>query len=156
MTQGNFQDPPPPRESAQAMAGTAIQGMIAGKVKAPAIGLMVTAILGILLQLFSVIWNIYLMVAGMGAVYPEGVDLPEFAMASPALSIVFAFIGLIVGAVILFGAMKMKALQSHGFALTASILAMIPCISPCCLLGPPIGIWALVVLLNNEVKAAFS
>jgi hypothetical protein len=33
---------------------------------------------------------------------------------------------------------------------------MIPCISPCCLLGLPIGIWALVVLLKPEVKAAFT
>jgi hypothetical protein len=32
---------------------------------------------------------------------------------------------------------------------------MIPCLSPCCCLGLPIGIWALVVLLDNNVKASF-
>lgn len=37
----------------------------------------------------------------------------------------------------------------------AAILAMIPCVSPCCLLGLPLGIWALIVLLKPEVKAAF-
>jgi len=37
----------------------------------------------------------------------------------------------------------------------ASILAMVPCISPCCLLGIPIGIWALVVLMKPEVQQAF-
>ena len=37
----------------------------------------------------------------------------------------------------------------------ASILAMIPCLSPCCLIGLPIGIWALVILMKPEVKAAF-
>ena len=39
--------------------------------------------------------------------------------------------------------------------MTATILAMIPCISPCCLLGLPVGIWSLVVLLDENVKASF-
>jgi hypothetical protein len=39
--------------------------------------------------------------------------------------------------------------------MAASIIAMIPCVSPCCLLGLPIGIWALVVLMKPEVKSAF-
>jgi hypothetical protein len=49
----------------------------------------------------------------------------------------------------------MKNLQSYGLAMTASIVAMIPCISPCCILGLPFGIWALVILNRPEVKAAF-
>ena len=51
--------------------------------------------------------------------------------------------------------MKMKKLESYGWAMTASILALAPCISPCCLVGLPIGIWALVVLAKPEVKSAF-
>jgi hypothetical protein len=31
----------------------------------------------------------------------------------------------------------------------------VPCISPCCLVGLPIGIWALVVLNKPEVKSSF-
>jgi hypothetical protein len=39
----------------------------------------------------------------------------------------------------------------------ASILAMIPCFtSCCCLVGLPIGIYALVVLNKPEVKSAFT
>jgi hypothetical protein len=38
--------------------------------------------------------------------------------------------------------------------MVASIFAMLPC-NPCCLLGLPIGIWALVVLSNEDVKDAF-
>ena len=68
---------------------------------------------------------------------------------------VLAIIGLVVGALILFGAIKMKNLESYGLAMTASIIAMIPCVSPCCLLGLPLGIWAVVVLNNPEVKSAF-
>ena len=63
--------------------------------------------------------------------------------------------GLIMSVVILMGALKMKKLESYNFALTATIIAMVPCISPCCLVGLPIGIWALVVLMKPEVKAAF-
>ena len=50
---------------------------------------------------------------------------------------------------------QMKALENYPLALTASILAIIPCLSPCCLVGLPIGIWAIVVLSKPEVKAAF-
>jgi hypothetical protein len=39
--------------------------------------------------------------------------------------------------------------------MTASVIAMIPCISPCCIVGLPIGIWAMVVLSKPEVKSAF-
>ena len=40
--------------------------------------------------------------------------------------------------------------------MTASILAVVPCVSPCCLVGLPIGIWALVVLSKPEVKSQFT
>jgi hypothetical protein len=38
-------------------------------------------------------------------------------------------------------------------AMTASILAMIPCVSPCCCIGLPIGIWCIIVL--QQAKPAF-
>ena len=38
---------------------------------------------------------------------------------------------------------------------TASILAVIPCLSPCFILGIPFGIWALVVINQADVKEAF-
>jgi hypothetical protein len=37
-----------------------------------------------------------------------------------------------------------------------SILAAAPCLSPCCLFGLPIGIWSIVVLMNDNVKRSFS
>jgi len=54
------------------------------------------------------------------------------------------------------GASKMQSLTSYQFAFTAAILAMVPCLSPCCLLGLPFGIWALVVLNKPEIKSQFS
>lgn len=63
---------------------------------------------------------------------------------------------LLVSIVILWGGISMKKLRSYALAMSASILAMIPCFSPCCLVGIPIGIWALVVLSDPSVRAAFS
>ncbi|OWK45051.1 hypothetical protein [Fimbriiglobus ruber] len=58
--------------------------------------------------------------------------------------------------VVIVGGVKMKNLTSLAWARWASVLAMIPCVSGCCLLGLPIGIWALTVLAAPEVKAAFA
>jgi hypothetical protein len=76
-------------------------------------------------------------------------------MFSGALGAVASILGILISGVILLGAVKMKRLENHGLAMAASILAMIPCLSPCCLIGMPIGIWAVVVLSKPEVRGAF-
>jgi len=60
-----------------------------------------------------------------------------------------------LGVLITYGGIKMKNLQNYSLAMSSSIIAMIPCLSPCCCLGLPIGIWGLVVLSDANVKAAF-
>ena len=122
------------------------------QVSGPATGLQVTAGIGILYQIAMILIHLL----GMGANATLGGENKMLAMFSGTLGIVFGVIGVIIGAVVFLGASKMKNLQSYGFALAAAILAMIPCISPCCLLGLPIGIWAIVVLVKPEVKAAFT
>jgi hypothetical protein len=57
---------------------------------------------------------------------------------------------------IFLGGSKMKQLQGYGTALAGAILSLIPCTNSCCCIGTPIGIWALMVLLNADVKLAFS
>jgi hypothetical protein len=81
----------------------------------------------------------------------KGVAESSGGVAGYARSILAA----VVSAAILFGALKMMRLQNYGWAMAAAILAVIPCLSPCCCLGIPFGIWALVVLSKPEVKAAF-
>jgi hypothetical protein len=76
-------------------------------------------------------------------------------MYSGTIGIVSNALGILVSGLIFFGGLKMKRLESHGLAVTASILAMLPCTSPCCIIGLPLGIWALVVLSKPEVKSAF-
>jgi len=123
----------------------------ADRVKGPAIALLVTAIIGIVLALLGLLLNALGVTVGAA----EGGDQGLANMASGGVGVAQSIVGIIVGVVILMGALKMKDLQSYGFAMTAAILAMIPCVSPCCLLGLPFGIWAIVILSNAEVKAAF-
>lgn len=121
------------------------------QLKGPAIGLMATAGIGAAWQLLSLILNF--LGAGMGAMMRGGEGIPN--MLSGGVGIVLGFIGLVMAVVVFLGASKMKNAESYGFAMAAAIIAMIPCVSPCCLLGLPLGIWALIVLLKPEVKAAF-
>jgi hypothetical protein len=125
------------------------------QVNGPATGLMVTAILGIVLQVVSILFSIFGM--AIFPALPGGDTGSQLAMNffSGTIGIVFSSITIALGVVILLGAQKMKRLESHGFAMAASIIALVPCTSPCCLLGIPIGIWALVVLTKPEVKSAF-
>jgi hypothetical protein len=137
--------PPMPAIPARSPAG-------AESVKGPAIGLIVVAILGVLLQITSLILNL------AGASFLASSQIPKEAWAnifSGTIGVVSNIIGILVSGVILLGGLKMKNLESYGLAMTASIIAMIPCFSPCCLIGLPIGIWALVVLSKPEVKSAF-
>jgi hypothetical protein len=122
-------------------------------VKGPAIGLIVVAILGVLFAIISLIKNLL-----MGGSIPANsqIQLPAWVnMLSGTIGVVLSIIGILMCGVILLGGMKMKKLESYGLAMTVSIIAMIPCLSPCCLIGLPIGIWALVVLSKPEVKSAF-
>jgi hypothetical protein len=132
----------------------------ASKVAGPAIALMVVAGINILLGIY------YLVVGFLGPQQmapppniqgdPQAAEMFEMIQnMSGTTSIIVGLVGLLVAIVILMGAMKMKNLQSYGLAMTSSILAMIPCLSLCCLLGLPIGIWSIVVLNNAEVKSSF-
>lgn len=127
------------------------------QVNGPAIGLMIVAILGCLAQVASLVWQLGF--AAVAASQGEGpwrnVPGPWGFMFSGAFAVVTAIVGILISVVILLGALKMKKLENYSLAMLASILAMIPCLSPCCLLGLPIGIWALVVLSKPEVKTAF-
>jgi hypothetical protein len=127
-------------------------------VKGPVIGLKVTAILGLVMVVVGLVVNV--MTLNGFHIGPQQMYDPQMqkliGTLGGSLGIVQNIIGGIVGVIVLLGAAKMQKLQSYQFALTASIVAMVPCISPCCLFGLPFGIWALVVLNKPEVKSQFT
>ncbi len=117
------------------------------QVKGPAIGLLATGILNILIML----------VAFALFIAPTMLDHAGFAStALPGLIHIriLVALALICGSLIIFGALKMKRLQAYVLAIAASILAIIS--SRWNILGLPIGIWALVVLSQREVRMAFA
>lgn len=59
-----------------------------------------------------------------------------------------------MGVLIIAGSIQMLRRRGYGLAMTASVVAMLPC-SPSCILGLPFGIWSLVVLNRPEVRDAF-
>jgi hypothetical protein len=146
---------------------------VSGRVTPPAVGLLVVAVVNLILGLIGV---------GFGLIYsqmppaqaeemlekqnPQQVaQMRQAGLTIETLLKIYTIGGIGGGALALFvalitvlGAIRMMMLRSYGLAVIASVLAAIPCVSPgaCpCLFGMAIGFWALVVLLNPEVRSAF-
>ena len=124
----------------------------ADKVSGPAMALMILAGLNLVLGVVGLLMNV---LGSSMAMFHQGPQQEWGNMFSGGFGIVTSSLGILLSAVIFYGGLKMKRLENHGLAVASSILAIIPCTSPCCLLGIPVGIWALVVLMKPEVKSAF-
>jgi hypothetical protein len=64
------------------------------------------------------------------------------------------FLTIFATGIVFLGGHKMKRLESRRLAVAAAILALVP-FGPAVLIGVPVGIWALVVLTEPDVEAAF-
>jgi hypothetical protein len=86
-----------------------------------------------------------------------GLTLPVMVNIALYFPLIWGIIALLASLVTLFGGIRMLSLRSRGLALFGAVLAALPCISPtgCCAFGQLAGIWAIIVLLNSDVKAAF-
>lgn len=150
-----------------------------GKVLGPAIGLIVTAVLALGL---TVVGFLTQPPGGVAAQFAEQrkaqleqldkqqVPAAQKQQQAEMINKIYDFLDkiapafpvlnglLVVGSLlILFGGVQMARLKSRGLGLTASVLAMIPFFSSCCcVLGLPVGIWAIVTLNQQDVKAAFA
>ena len=93
---------------------------------------------------------------GIGLNAVNGGNGAMAGMMSGAIGVVVRLLMLVLCGVIILGGMKMQKLQSYNLAMAAAVVALLPCSCPCCLIGIPLGIWALVVLMKPEVKAAFT
>jgi hypothetical protein len=118
-------------------------------VSAPAIGLIVAGSVSAAFTLLTL-----LIFALMGT---AAVSDPEVRDALPGLGVLIGYcvVVLALDALTIFAGWQMRKVQSWGVCVAGSIVAMLPC-SACCILGLPLGIWALIVLMSDEVKRAFS
>jgi hypothetical protein len=108
--------------------------------------LIVTGAIGLLLNSLAVLANVFRLAARFGP-QPGNID--------PAIGSGAGVLGIILAVLLIIGGVKMRKLESFGLAMTASVIAVIPCFSPCCVTGLPFGIWALVVLSDAYVRGAF-
>lgn len=116
------------------------------RVKVPAIGLIVTGGLGILGGIANIV---------MFFVMPNtsSPGMPEW-VTGPAFNIGLSVVSMGLSVLVILGGMRMRNLEAWGLSMAASIVAIIPCFV-CCFTGIPFGIWAVIVLLNDEVKRSF-
>ena len=117
-------------------------------VRGPALALLLVGIVQATLP-FMLLFG--LVAYGLSEAGADPRDMPTWSIVLPTFSVL---LGAFAGLVIIGGAVSMMRLRSHGWAVTAATLALLPC-GPVCLLGLPVGIWALARLNTPEVKAAF-
>ncbi len=141
-------------------------------VSGPAIGLIVVGVLSILVALMNVGYLASGMMDAQFEAQKKQMDadpnldpkakatakefMENYARIVKVVTPVSIGLAFLSGIVIIVAGMKMKGLSGRGLAMTGSVMAMIPCVSGCCLVGIPIGIWAIITLGKPEVKAAFA
>lgn len=125
-------------------------------VSAPATALKVLGWMGLGLSALGVLlWVFILTWAANDPQAKKNMGKDDEIFVEGAVYITQGVVAGIVSIFILIGAGKMSRLENRSWAMTAAVLGSIPCISPCCLLGLPFGIWAIAVLNRPSVQAAF-
>ncbi len=124
------------------------------RLKGPAISLIVVASISLAHRILDLL---LVTVFGLAAIPQQQQQFMnnDVAVAQIVGGIVGDIVGIVFGIIVLIGAIKMLQVRSFGLAMTAAVLSVIPLCSPCCCLGIPFGIWALVVLNDESVKSAF-
>ncbi|MEM8733701.1 MAG: hypothetical protein AAGG44_05750 [Planctomycetota bacterium] len=139
------------------------------KVKTPATFLLITGILSVIGSLLTLAMPSFLPAILQSFIEQMAQD-PNFGpeqqeqfdqliqTTSGVSMYISGVIGLIGGVIICLGAMKMKSLQSFGLAMAGCICAIVPYFSACCgcIFPIAIGIWGIVVIVNQDVKQHFS
>jgi O-antigen ligase len=117
----------------------------AERLRAPAIVLLVLASITAALRVAATAFQ--LIVIGQGLEQIDGIQVTA--------NIAGNGMALLLNIATAIGAYKMMRLESYSAAMTAAIISVIPLCSPCLIIGIPFGIWAIVVLNDPYVKAAF-
>lgn len=89
------------------------------------------------------------------AIYSVGFHRAFFNNRIPVEDILLVAAFFFTAILIAVGGAKMAFMESYSMARIAAALACIPLISPFVVWGIPFGIWALIVLRDPKVKAAF-
>ena len=135
------------------------ESVIDQKLKIPAIGIITTGALAGLLSLAGVIAT--LSGSSKNTELPPGLPpeaagfLKSYLAMMETFNLPFNLLALVMSVLTLMAGIRMLQRRSYGLVMTGVIIGMVPCLSACCCTGLPFGIWALVVLSNEEVRKSF-
>ncbi len=149
-------------------------GAVRGRVMPPAIFLLVVSVLNLLAGIYCMVDGIFVKEGGADVeaqMQKQWDDMePSQKDAMSQVGIKSAHDLLMLGAnfylgwgglmaliavLTLFGSIRMLSLHSYGLGMFGAVLTAIPCVTPCCLIGQIAGIWAIIVLMNPDVRRAF-
>ena len=127
-----------------------------GEIDAPAIALIVVSVIAIGCGLLALGVDVLLLVSGAVERLEANNDSPISKYTQITIRCIWGLVLVIASLFVLYGAWHMKQRRNYGLARAAAVVALIPLVGPCCLLGIPFGIWALVVLNKPHVRNAFT
>ncbi len=81
--------------------------------------------------------------------------IQEYARLDSPAVLALIGVGAVSAGLMLLGGWKLYTRSGYGLALTGAIVALIPCSNGLVCLAMPIGLYALIVLLGGDGKAAF-
>ena len=126
------------------------------RLKGPAIAIMVCGILGILFLITDFGFRVYNLANDIRPPafgnQPANREAQTIGMYG---GLVFDVIAGVLQVVVVIGGWMMMNRKSYSLAMAAAIISVIPCFSSCCIVGIPFGIWAMVVLMDPQVKSSF-
>jgi hypothetical protein len=108
---------------------------------------------GTALMIMASIWSVFPAIALVSMVLELAVGGLSFKRIVPDFILMGSYFACLL--VIAIGGAKMAFMESYPTARYGALLSCIPVISPFIVWGIPFGIWALVLLFDPEVKAAF-
>lgn len=126
------------------------------EVNAPAIALICVCTIAIMLGAFGLLIDLLLVFSGMVAELEAENTGPISEQTQLMVRFIWGVILFVAACFVLIGAIQMKRRKSYRLAFAAAVVASIPMVGPCCIVGIPFGIWAIVVLLKPEVQQSFS
>jgi hypothetical protein len=123
------------------------------EVNGPAISLMAIASISLVFCLIGFVVDLAVLATGNvdGGIQQGPID----GTTKFIIRLAWGLVLIATSGFVLYSSIKMKNLQSFQIAYSGSILAVIPCLGPCCILGIPFGIWAIVVLNKPHIRRAF-
>ena len=125
------------------------------EVQRPATALIIVSLVAIIIGSIALVVDIVLIASGAVDRLEEMNQSPISKHTQITVRVLWGVLLVVASSFVLYGAIQMKNLRNFGTARAAASVSLIPLLGPCCVLGIPFGIWALVALGKPGVKELF-